>query len=595
MKPACCLALAFIAAGLSAAEMIPIEDFARPPAVSHLRLSPDGQSVAFEREFEGRESLFLTDLKSRRLSRVRPATAQRTFEDKDIGWFQWAGDRRLVFSTLIWDHFVTGVSAVDVDGRRWKTISGSEARVPNEDRLFAQTLIHVFDDADQDVLMLDQHEAEGARILHPNVVKVSTITGHYTVVARNPGQVVAWDADADGVVRLARTVEGLKEGLIYRENDTGAWRPFQPLGPERGEVWPLGFEGTGPQLYVTALSDRQRWGVYACDIRGGGHRVLLEDADYDILPRRGTPTFDGTPLAHAVFSRPDHRLVGIYYVTDRPVARWFDPEFAAAQRAIDRALPGTCNLLVGQSRDDSLLLVLAYSDRDPGTYFLYDRRARSLILVATRMKWIDPARMAPMEPITYSARDGVLIHGYLTRPPGESRAKLPLVVLPHGGPWMRDVWGFDPLVQMLASRGYAVLQMNFRGSTGYGGDLAERGRREVGNAIQRDVEDGARWTIAQGIADPRRIAILGDGFGGYSALYALGNSAGLYRCGVSISGITDWPAIYATADAPERRIARQYWIEQIGDPKTDAATLRAISPVNFADRILSPVLFFLGR
>ena len=570
-----------VVAGLSAAETIPVEDFAKPALVSQAKLSPDGQYVAFLREYEGRTRLFLTDLKQRTLSRIEPADVKRTLVSKDIRGFDWVSERRLVFPTIIWDHFIAGVSAVDRDGRQWKTISGAESNTPNEDRLFAHTIIHRFDDRDQNILMLDLHEAQGKERIYPDVVKVSTLTGHYATVAKNPGNVISWGADQEGCVRVGITLEGLKYGTIYREREDAPWRSFPSLGAERGEIRPLGINGSNQTLYVAALSPRKRWAVYPYDPTNGTlGDALIDDPEYDV---------------DLVLAKRITGVAGVYYVAEKPRVRWFDPEDAARQRAIDRAFPTTFNLITSRSRDDNRLLLLAYSDRDPGTYFLFDRADNSLTLVGTRMGWIKPDRMAPMDPIQYPTRDGLLIHGYVTYPLGAPQRNLPLVVMPHGGPWVRDVWGFDPLVQMLASRGYAVLQMNYRGSTGYGEEFHDKGRREVGRAIQDDIEDGTRWAIAQGLADPKRIAIIGADYGGFAALFALGHNPGLYRCGISFAGVTDWLKIFETRADPEFQITRQYWIDQIGDPTTDESFLRSISPVNFADKITAPVLIIQGK
>ena len=586
----------FAAAGLSAAGVIPVEDFSRPALVSQARLSPDGQYVAFLREDKGRTKLFLTDLKQRTLSNVEPADARGTFVSEDIREFHWIGDQRLVFTTMIWDHFPTGVSAMDRTGRRSRTISGAEANTPNEDRLFAYRIIHLFEDPDQSILMLDLHEARGEQRLYPDVVKVSTLTGHYITVVRNPGNVVSWGADQAGCVRVGIVREGLEHGTIYREREDAPWRNSPALDAKRGQISPLGFDESNRTLYVSALSPRNRWAVYPYDPTDGTlGSPIIDDPEYDIVPRPPWPAMDGIPLVGLVFSKRTPRVAGVYYVAEKPRVRWFDPEGAALQRAIDQALPDTFNLITSRSRDDRRLLVLASSDRDPGTYFLFDRTDNSLTLVGTRMGWIKPDQMAPMDPIQYPARDGLLIHGYVTYPLGAPKQNLPLIVLPHGGPWVRDIWRFDPMVQMLASRGYAVLQMNYRGSTGYGEEFYEQGRREVGKAIQDDIEDGTRWAIAQGLADPKRVAIVGASYGGYSALFALGHNPDLYRCGISISGVTDWPKIYENLDEPEYKFARQYWIEQIGDIATDEPFLRAISPVNFADKITAPVLIIQGK
>jgi len=368
------------------------------------------------------------------------------------------------------------------------------------------------------------------------------------------------------------------------------------VDPERGRIRPLGFETSSQRVYVAALSPQKRWAIYPFDPAKGVLGVaLVADPEYDIIPERDTVGYQGVALARPVFSRNRPEMIGAYYVTDKPQVRWFDDDYARYQRIIDRALPDTFNLITGSSKDDRLMLVLSFSDRDPGTYFVYDRVEKSLTLVATCMNWIKPEQMAAMNPIQYPARDGLIIHGYLTYPSTGRREKLPLVVMPHGGPWVRDVWGYDPLVQMLASRGYAVLQMNYRGSPGYGQEFRDRGLREVGGAIQNDIEDGVRWTIQQGVADPRRIAIVGGSFGGYAALFALGHNPELYRCGISLAGVTDWPAIFERLSESQAKIARQFWIEEFGDPGTNQVDLRAISPVNFADKITAPVLLIQGK
>ncbi len=258
-------------------------------------------------------------------------------------------------------------------------------------------------------------------------------------------------------------------------------------------------------------------------------------------------------------------------------------------------MPNHANLIIGRSESEQQLLILSTSDRDPGTYFFLDRKEQKLRPLCQVRPWLNPEQMADMFPIEYASRDGLRIHGYLTLPPGRGKKNLPAVVMPHGGPWARHVWGFDPLVQMLANRGYAVLQMNYRGSTGYGDDFMQKGRREIGRAIQTDVEDGARWLIAQGIAHPKRMAILGASYGGYSALYALGHSESLYRCGISIAGVTDWFRIIKGAEDPDDESARLYWEEQVGEPKNDEAFLKEISPVNFADKITAPLLIIQGE
>ncbi|HTQ29846.1 MAG TPA: S9 family peptidase [Opitutaceae bacterium] len=588
-----------MAATLPAAEMIPVEDFARAPAFSHMQLSPDGQHLAFLREYEGSQTLFFAEIgaSKKQIVRVDPGYVKdANGARREINSFRWINDRRLIYSASCRDeYYFTGVWAVDCDGSHWQPLSGYDAN-PTGGGLMAGETIYSFENEAQEILMLDRHERVGTDAVYPEVVKVNTLSGGYKTVMENPGNVVGWGVDHTGCVRLGFTLtDNLKEGVIYRENENSPWQTLAKPAGAHGEVMPLGFDYSNQRFYVAALSAKRRWAVYSFDPATGQlGDVLMEDPEYDIVSETLVPVFDGVALDRSVFSKKKQTLVGIYYLTNGPHTRWFDPDFASYQSQIDAALPHTVNLITSFTRDETRLLVLAFSDQDPGTYYLFDAASGRLSRVTPRMAWIKPELMARTYPVKYQARDGLLIHGYFILPPGRPHENLPLIVMPHGGPWVRDVWGFDPLVQFLASRGYAVLQVNYRGSPGYGEDFYKKARHEIGRGIQDDIEDGVRWAIAKKLADPQRIAIVGASYGGYSALFALGHNPDLYRCGISIAGVTDWPALIKGRDDPETKFAYEYWVQQIGDPKNDEEFLNSISPMNFADKIAAPVLFIHG-
>ena len=572
---------------------------------SHMRISPDGTHLAYLREYEGTHTLFFFDLGSsqqqtthgeRRFAHIDPGYLKDVGYRREIVSYSWVNDRRLTYQASCWDgYYFTGVWAVDCDGSRWQPLSGFDAN-PTGGGLMARELIYSFEDAKQNILMLDRHERVGTDAVYPDVVEVNTVDGGYKTIVKNPGNVVWWGVDHTGCVRLGFTLtDNLREGVIYRENEKAPWHTMDKPTGIHGDVTPLGFDYSNQKFYVAALSPKKRWAIYPFDPADDKlGDALLEDSTYDIVSETFTPTFDGVSLGRAFYSRKKQTLVGIYYLTNGPHVKWFDPDYAGYQGAIDSALPGTVNLIVNSTRDETRLLVLAFSDRDPGTYYLFDTTTGKLARISPRMPWIKPELMARTFPIYYSARDGQVIHGYFTLPPGRPHTNLPLIVMPHGGPWVRDVWGFDPLVQFLASRGYAVLQMNYRGSPGYGNDFYKKARHEIGRGIQDDIEDGARWAIAKKLADPEHIAIVGASYGGYSALFALGHNPDLYRCGISISGVTDWYALIQDRDDPETKFAYQYWVQQIGDPRNDAEFLKSISPVNFADKITAPLLIIQG-
>ncbi|MBS0664233.1 MAG: S9 family peptidase [Verrucomicrobia bacterium] len=595
-----CFALAVaLLAPAAAVERLPVADFARQPEASRARLSPDGRHLAFVRDHDGRPAVHVAEVDSGALSWIDVGEA--ALADgvrKGVGGFAWVGDRRLFITTTVW-HAVYGVLAVDFDGHRPVPISGHEGdrfNLPGS-RFVPREVIYRFFDGEQNVLMLDRHEGGSGSYNHPDVLRVRGEDGLARVVVKNPGEVVAWGADHRGAVRFGVLRHGDLSGAIYRENAAAPWRAILPLQDRTGLMRPLGFDASLGRVLVAALTPAKRWTIFALDPATGQlGEPLVDDAEYDILPEGFNPSIDGQSLARPLFTPRGDRLLGIRYLTDAPRVKWLDSEYAGYQRMIDRMLPDTVNLLVDASLDGTRQLWLAYSDQQPGVYYLVDTARKAVRRLASRMGWIKPAQMAPTLAIKYQARDGLLIHGFLTVPAGHEPKGLPLVVLPHGGPWVRDIWGFDPLVQLLANRGYGVLQMNYRGSPGYGEQLYRDARRQIGRKIQDDIEDATRWAVAAGVADPARLAIFGSSYGGYSALFALGHNPELYRCGISFAGVTDWPAIFDDRRTdPAGQSAFRFWRREIGDPDQDRDFLRSISPVNFADRIKAPVLIIQGR
>lgn len=591
-------AWAALGPGPGTAAPVPVEKFTEGPAFTRARLSPDGDFLAYIDDSEGDPWLKIADLGSKQVSRVNPGKTRDGLR-KEVPAFQWISDRRISFLTTVWDgDFFTGVSAVDCDGDHWKAYSGPDADPNSTNPLVATKIIHAFGDRDQSVLMLDRGSNEGRDLLYTDVIKVSTRSGAYQTLVKNPGDVVGWVVDRQGVVRLGVTRKAARFGAVYRESAEAPWRKLPLFDESLGKISPLGFDFDGKRLVVAATSERKRRAVYFYDPEKGELGELIAAHDhYDIIPESGAPSIDGVSLAAPISSELAGTVVGVRYLTDGPRVTWFKPTLAAIQALVDKVLPKTVNLITSRSRDEKRMLILSFSDRDPGRYYLLDLRPEkpALSLVGARVPDFPVDQMAPMFPIRYPARDGEAIHGYLTLPPGEKQKGLSLVVVPHGGPNVRDVWGYDPLVQFLASRGYAVLQMDYRGSPGYGTAFYDRGKREIGRGMQTDLEDGTRWAIAQGIADPARIAIVGGSYGDYSALYALGHSPGLYRCGVSIAGVTDWADITRGRKGEEYKFAFLHFKEWIGDPKLDAAFLASISPVNFAEKITAPVLLVQGK
>ena len=597
------LSLAALCVSARAADLIPIEDFARPATYSDVRLSPDGQYCAFLHEVDGFNMLDFANLAEVKVKGFDLGRAQgidlegkaRELGQREVLWYRWLGQKRVLVGVGFWG-MIEGTAAYDRDGTRWQPISGyvghGASIRPHFRPLMAFKAIHSFND-DVQVLMLEiQGERGDEARLYPHVINVNSETGSFERVVTNPGHVVAWMPDRKSVVRAGVELRSIGEtAIIYLEDAKSPWRPLTVLSHNPKEDPILqGFSSDGKGLYISATNTSGYRVFYLCDLATGKlGEPLLEVPGYD------------AEFSHAgsrvctIWSDYKQAIVGYSYMADGPHIKWFDDDYAKNMAMIDSLRPDMANLPVSISDQDQRILVFSYSDRNPGAYYLYTPQDKKLEGVVRTRPWIKPEQMASMNPITYIARDGLEIHGYLTIPLGQKPRNLPLVVMPHGGPWVRDVWEFDPLVQMMANRGYAVLQMNYRGSAGYGEQFSKKGEKEVGGTIQQDIEDATRWAIAKKVADPKRIAIVGESYGGYSALYALGKNPGLYCCGISSAGVTDWVSIYKNLSDGDDKFSREYWIKEIGDPETDDEKLKTISPVNFADKITAPVLIIHGK
>jgi dipeptidyl aminopeptidase/acylaminoacyl peptidase len=425
----------------------------------------------------------------------------------------------------------------------------------------------------------------------PEVYRLDLAHGGMTRVVANEHDIRKWIADNAGRVRAAigaPSGTNLRQILWYRSDDLADWKPLLEFDLQDLDV--LGFQSGDRRLLVASRIGRERFALLELDPETGRYSApLVEDAEYDAY-HRGT-----SYLARATDGRP----LFYQYMADRPRTLFFDKTWRERQAAIDATLRGTVNTIVGWSDDEQRFLIYSWSDRQPGRYLLYvpaDKRLEELL--ATR-SWIDPETMQPMQPIRFKARDGLLLHGYLTLPPKGARPP-PLVVIPHGGPYgVRDNWGFDPAVQFLASRGYAVLQVEFRGSGGYGRSHEQAGYHRWGLEMQDDLADAVAWAGKQGGVDASRACIYGVGYGGYAALMGLIRTPKLYRCGIDYGGPVDlalfWRSNVAGGPSGTDDAARTWWQMTIGDPGENGARFFDTSPLMRVNEIQAPVLVIHGQ
>jgi dipeptidyl aminopeptidase/acylaminoacyl peptidase len=336
-----------------------------------------------------------------------------------------------------------------------------------------------------------------------------------------------------------------------------------------------------------------RPGRIVVQARNGGDKLGVWD--YDVDKHAFTELLAGAASEDITGVVTDGNLNNFNEVVSDGLKRettWFDPHYAHLQASLDAALPDHVNVI--QRNESGKVLVYSYSDRDPGRWFLLNTKAMSMKLVAKRMPSIDPDRMQPMQTLHYPSFDGLSIPAYLTLP-GKPTQPAPMVVLIHGGPQARDRWSFDPEVQILAAHGYAVFQPQFRGSTGFGKHFEEAGYGQWGQAMQEDINAGVKYLIDQKIADPQRVCIIGASYGGYAALWALAKDPQLFKCGVSVSGVSDLRRmLHDDSDMSRNAVAREVVRHQLGDASEMKATFESVSPVAHADRIVAPLLLVHG-
>jgi len=459
----------------------------------------------------------------------------------------------------------------------------------------------------------DQHEKarkwinDGAAPL-PGVYKLNVITGEYSLYAPDPGWSQEWRVDSDGKVRIAAGFDraGFKELgrlndpkqfpaiRVFWIGDDGKAEPITAIQLGREEQFAaLGFAPGGKRFLFAGRQGRDKAAIYAYDpIAKTVTGPLIENANVDIT------------MEEPILSAHDNTVAGVVVHDGLPQVLWLDPKLKALQASIDGALPGYYNRIVDWTRDYQRILILSASAQDPGAYYLLDRKKNSLAQVYQLADWLRGAKFGETRPVSLSARDGVPLHGYLTRPPGLGKGvATPLVLLVHGGPWeIRDYAVFDPEVQFYATRGYSVLQINFRRSAGYGRKFEELGRKQLGRAMQTDLDDAVDWAVAQGIADPKRLLIAGGSYGGYAALMGLVQHPERFQAGIAMFPLTDLIQQAKDLEDTSKEVKDltyaafnlEEFKKNVGDPVADQALLEENSPNHQVARIKTPVFLVYG-
>ena len=555
--------LALAADPVAVSEVPSAADFAAPPALSDPILSPDGLHVAVRTLGSDKPRLLILDAAAPNLL-APPVTlpAGQTIEA-----FRWAGNGRLVLTLA--DSRGTRLFALDL---------ATSGLTPLTQRAQGEpaTILHI--DAAGRFLLLS---GPGAKHGPPGVDRVDLASGQGVRVVQPQEHISTWYADTAGVIRAGVGYGGGKRWLLYRAGDDQAFartrsRDTQDESLEIDQIVPVQGSDRG---YAVAGGADGRYALYRYDFTGDRiGELIYENPRVDV---------DG-------FQTDSHgKLLGVIFTDDQEETLWLEPGLKALQGRVDAALPGTVNRIASMSDSHARLLVWSSAPNDPGAWYLYDSASGQASLFARPRAALTGKRLSPVSSVRYAARDGLEIRGYLTLPIGRDPKHLPLIVMPHGGPFARDDMRYDGWVQYLASKGYAVLQPNFRGSTGFGRSFVEKGDGEWGRGMQDDIDDGVRWLAAQGVADPSRVCIMGASFGGYAAMWAAVRNPELYRCAISFAGISDIAGQLAY-DKPGFESGRSFkgWQARIRGNR--GFELESISPLAQVARLRTPILIAHG-
>ena len=551
-----------VTASAQDASSIPMRDFFRNPERAYFRISSDGKTLSFMQPWERRMNIYVQPVGSK-AEPVR-ITSEK---DRDIPNYFWKGPNRVVYTKDVGGDENDHIVVVDKRGGEPKDVTPFPG-------VKAQIVDALDEFPDRMLVGLNQRNKEIF-----DVYDLDLATGNLTLVAENPGNITSWGADHAGRIRYAVATDGVNNTYLYRDDPKA---PFKPVLTTsfRDSFGPQFFTADNKKLYVASNVGRDKVAIVLVDpATAKEEKVVYQRDDVDI--------------AGLAWSKHRKRAAYASYETAKQARHYLDPDAEKLFKALEARLPGYFVSLQSTTDDENRMIVAASNDRTQGTRYLYDRAADKLTKLGEVQPWLPESKMATQKPIVYTSRDGLTINAYLTVPNGKEAKNLPVIVNPHGGPWFRDSWGFNPEVQFLASRGYAVLQMNFRGSTGYGRKFWEASFKEWGGTMQNDITDGVQYLVKEGIADPKRICIYGASYGGYATLAGMAYTPDLYACGVDYVGVANLFTFLKTIP-PYWKPYLEMMYEMVGHPEKDKDRLTKASPALNADRIKAPLLIAQG-
>ena len=547
-----------------------VELFFKNPKFGGVTLSPDGKfaGALVGAKDSGRRNLMLVDLSDPKKSRFLT-----NLKETDIQDFFWKGNDRIVFTLDSDGNEQRGLYSVDTGPKPLIRVLIDAKKL--ESGRSADTLNELEDSPDEILIQFNLRDAR-----YPDVYRLNVINGKMTMAARNEGDVVGWFPDRKGVIRGAYKVKGREQEVLYRTTADSPWQTLSKTTfPEAG--WqPLAMDYDGRTMYIGTNVGHDKAAIYKYDpeTKTQGELVFKHDK---------------VDAGGLMFSDKEKKLIGVTYNDDKVHRVYQDPAWAAMMKGLEDQFPGQEVAIGSITKDENLMTIVVFSDVDSGSTYLYDRAKNSLKFLVRGRPDVDPKKMSPMKPFEFTTRDGLVVRGYITIPK-DAKGPVPLIVNPHGGPYgVRDNWGFNPEHQFFAGRGYASMQVNYRGSGGYGKAFHDAGFKKWGREMQNDLTDAVKWAIAQGYADANRVCIYGGSYGGYATMAGMTFTPELYKCGVNYVGVVDIPLLFSSMP--------KYWEPQkdvmkfeIGDPEAEKQLLFDASPINFVKNIQAPIFIVQG-
>lgn len=561
-----------------------IEDFIRKQKFVDIKISPTGEYYAASVRVERKTALVILRRTDSKVMASMSIPGDRTH----VSDFWWVNANRVLISpaektgALEAPSLTGDLYAVNVDGSKGGILVGQNVQSegpgthiqPRKVEDVAAFLVDDLPGNDKDVIIsVSPFTADS----YSRVEKLDVYTGRRQPITRAPVRNASFYTDNAGKVRFTAGQDtDLSNRLYYRATDDSEWKLINDTRESGLAELPLGFSPDDKIAYFRVEKSQGPDAIVAWDIAADTKTEVFRDDKADPYP-----------------IYVEGKLCGVRVRDGLPRTHFFDPQSAVAKiyRKLEKAFSGQSLEITSITADGKLALVLVDGDRNPGDFFIFDATTNKADRLLSRKEWIDPERVAEVKPVSFKARDGLEIRGYLTAPVGGDAKNAPLIVYIHGGPYtIYDAWGFDEDVQILAAHGYAVLQVNYRGSDNYGHAFALAGKREWGGKMQDDITDATRWAIQQGIADPQKICLYGASYGGYASLMGVAKEPTLYRCAAGYVGVYDLPTMHTDGDVRDRASGKTYIEEWIG-PKDAVAK---VSPNRLASQIKVPVFLAAG-